>query len=76
MLCMHWVGQQAMQLPGDQPPEPSCIALIICILPYPAAEIQRAVKNFGDLESGIPTQCIVSAMYIHMVAIADIFLSA
>ncbi|KIM87566.1 hypothetical protein PILCRDRAFT_815121 [Piloderma croceum F 1598] len=56
---MDWAGQQAMQLPPDQrPPKPSRIALIICILPYPAAEIRRAVKHFGDVESGIPTQCI------------------
>jgi eukaryotic translation initiation factor 2C len=62
---MDWAGQQAMQLPPDQrPPKPSRIALIICILPYPAAEIRRAVKHFGDVESGIPTQCIVSAVYV------------
>jgi eukaryotic translation initiation factor 2C len=54
-----------MQLPPDQrPPKPSRIVLIICILPYPAAEIRRAVKHFGDVESGIPTQCIVSAVYV------------
>jgi eukaryotic translation initiation factor 2C len=54
-----------MQLPPDQQPrKPNRIVLIICILSYPAAEIQRAVKHFGDVESGIPTQCIVSAVYI------------
>jgi len=62
---MDWAAQQAMQLPAEQrPPKPSGIALIVCILPYPATEIRRAVKHFGDVESGIPTQCIVSAVYI------------
>ena len=60
MSHLHWAGQQAMQLPADQlPPKPSHITLIICILPYPVAEIRRAVKNFGDVESGILTQCTV-----------------
>jgi hypothetical protein len=39
-------------------------ALRAYILSYPAAEIRRAVKHFGDVESGIPTQCIVSAVYV------------
>jgi eukaryotic translation initiation factor 2C len=60
--AMDWAGQQAMQLrPEDRPPKPSGTSLIICILPFPAAEIRRAVKHFGDVESGISTQCIVSA---------------
>jgi eukaryotic translation initiation factor 2C len=65
--AMTWAGQKAMQLPtNDRPPKPKRVALIICILPFPATEIRRAVKHFGDVERGIPTQCIVSSMYVYL----------
>jgi len=56
---MDHAGQQAMQFPPAQrPPKPANVALIIAILPYPAPDIRRAVKHFGDVQEGIPTQCI------------------
>jgi eukaryotic translation initiation factor 2C len=64
---MGFAGEQAMKIPeSDRPPKPSRVSLIICILPFPATEIRRAVKNFGDVETGILTQCIVSSVYVHM----------
>lgn len=34
--------------------------LIVCVLPFPADDIRRAVKHFGDVSHGITTQCLVS----------------
>jgi hypothetical protein len=45
-------------------PKPSHIILIICILPYPAAEIQRAVKHFGNVESGDPSSPFVDIFFV------------
>jgi eukaryotic translation initiation factor 2C len=66
--AMSWAEQRALQLPpNERPPKPSRIALIICILPFPATEVRRAIKHFGDVETGIPTQCIVSSGYVHLI---------
>jgi eukaryotic translation initiation factor 2C len=62
---MDFAGQQARKLePGQRPPKPDRTAIIICILPFPAVEIRRAIKHWGDVEAGIPTQCIVSFLYV------------
>lgn len=64
---MDYAGQQAMQFPPAQrPPKPANVALIIAILPYPAPDIRRAVKHFGDVQEGIPTQCIVIGIDISL----------
>jgi hypothetical protein len=36
--------------------------LIIVILPQSAADLRAAVKQFGDVTMGVPTQCIVSGI--------------
>jgi eukaryotic translation initiation factor 2C len=65
---MNWAGEQVSMLPpNDRPSKPSRIALVICLLPFPATEIRRAIKHFGDVETGIPTQCIVSFECVHLV---------
>ncbi|KZP04045.1 Piwi-domain-containing protein [Athelia psychrophila] len=33
--------------------------LIVCVLPFPADDIRRAVKHFGDVSHGITTQCLL-----------------
>ena len=71
--AMNWAADHAMKLPPNQrPPKPKGIALIICILPFPATEIRRAVKHFGDVETGIPTQCIVSLRATYPPMVADV----
>ncbi|KAB5595604.1 Protein argonaute-2 [Ceratobasidium theobromae] len=37
--------------------------LIICVLPFPATEIRTAIKQWGDCEAGVPTQCVVGKKY-------------
>jgi len=59
---MHYAAEKALQIPPDNcPPPPANVMLIIAILPFPATSICRAVKHFGDVEEGIPMQCIVSS---------------
>lgn len=58
---------QAMQMPpNNRPPKPTNVQLIIAILPFPATDIRRAIKRFGDVEEGIPTQCVASTFGIGM----------
>lgn len=38
--------------------------LIVVVLPEHAAELRKVVKNWGDVSTGIPTQCVVSSCRI------------
>ena len=38
-------------------------SIVIVILPQHAAEIRKAVKYWGEIRTGIPTQCVVRSSY-------------
>jgi hypothetical protein len=56
--CLQLPSVQA--LGSNRPKSPS---LLIVILPQTAADLRTAVKHFGDVSMGVPTQCIVRFCY-------------
>lgn len=46
----------AREAGGSEPP-----SLLLVVLPFPAPTVKAAVKRFGDIDTGIPTQCVVAS---------------
>jgi len=60
---MDWEVNKRSLPPTNDPQNLAVMAPIIGILPYPACWNLKSCEHFGDVESVIPTQCIVSAVY-------------
>lgn len=39
------------------------LTFILVVLPFSATEIRKVVKHWGDVQQGIPTQCVVRSQF-------------
>jgi eukaryotic translation initiation factor 2C len=63
------LGLRSVKALGNQAPKAP--SLLVVILPQTAADLRNAVKHFGDIVMGAPTQCIVSIRHPFLIYVVS-----